>query len=100
MLFDGPRTKFLPTGSRSDWPCFTPANRLGKILRLRLRISPADSRSASVSLAPANRLKMQRGTFEGSLAVRSIRKRPDARHFVWHELLHPPCHSIATGNKR
>jgi hypothetical protein len=27
--------------------------------------------------------KMQRGTFEGSLAVRSNRKRPDARHFVW-----------------
>src|SRR6185369_6141647 len=25
-----------------------------------------------------NRRKMQRGTFEGSLAVRSIRKRPDA----------------------
>src|SRR5207302_2112810 len=50
-------------------------------------------------LTPAKRLKMQRGTFEGSLAVRSIRKRPDARHFVWHGLLHPLCHSISTENK-
>ena len=52
------------------------------------------------SLTPAKRLKMQRGTFEGSLAVRSIRKRPDARHFVWHGLLHPLCQSIVAGNKR
>src|SRR3954447_6510871 len=51
------------------------------------------------SLMPAYRLKMQRGTFEGSLAVRSIRKRPDARHFVWDGLLHPLCHSIAIENK-
>ena len=70
-----------------------------EILRLRLRISPASSHSASASFTLANRLKMQRGTFEGSLAVRSIRKRPDARHFVWHGLMHPLCHSIVTENK-
>jgi hypothetical protein len=58
------------------------------------------SRSAFASLTPAVPLKMQRGTFEGSLAVRSIRKRPDARHFVWHGLMHPPCHTAAIGNKR
>lgn len=80
-----------------------PKRRKKQILRLRLRISPADSRSAcpfgELRVTPAKRLKMQRGTFEGSLAVRSIRKRPDARHFVWHGLMHPLCHSIVTGNK-
>jgi hypothetical protein len=76
----------LQSGSKAD-PSLRSGFRLrtpAQILRAKnaLRISPEGSRSPFGSLTPSKGLKMQRGTFGGSLAVRSIRKRPDARHFV------------------
>ena len=44
--------------------------------------------------------KMQRGTFEWIFWPIDPRKRPDARHFVWLVLMHPPCHLAFIENKR
>src|SRR5215469_8755819 len=43
--------------------------------------------------------KKQRGTFERIFWPIDPRKRPDARHFVWLVLVHPPCQSLFVENK-
>ena len=42
---------------------------------------------------------MQRGTSERIFWPIDPRKRPDARHFVWLVLVHPPCHLAFIENK-